>query len=264
MQQKYCDHGRSRALLTMTRPTPRPRKSCGSGGNPRNASIFSRREQFHRHGRGFGEPTDIFGRIEPDMGGHGADEQVPGRAQALHADSLALQIRDAPDAIPREQFEAADMQAADDRDRHAGIDRHEILRRKGRREVLFAASELACHPLKGDLHEADIGEALGPQELLGDELGRDADAGILRQPDAGGLQLAFLRKRAAAAQQARDARRSERGKKPTTGLRDVHHSSPYYSAARSGLQKEADVFQKTITYHDAARHCCAARFRPGL
>src|SRR5262249_16306184 len=40
MQQKYCDQGRSVALLKMTRPTLRLRNSCGSGGKPRNAAIF--------------------------------------------------------------------------------------------------------------------------------------------------------------------------------------------------------------------------------
>src|SRR5471032_1744286 len=40
MQQKYCDHGRSIALLKITRPMLRARNSCGSGGKPRNASIF--------------------------------------------------------------------------------------------------------------------------------------------------------------------------------------------------------------------------------
>src|ERR1700756_6060783 len=40
MQQKYCDHGRSIALLKITWPILRARNSCGSGGSPRNASIF--------------------------------------------------------------------------------------------------------------------------------------------------------------------------------------------------------------------------------
>src|SRR5262249_52470119 len=39
-QQKYWDHGRSRTLLTITRPTFRPRNSCGWGGSQRKASIF--------------------------------------------------------------------------------------------------------------------------------------------------------------------------------------------------------------------------------
>src|SRR5215471_11251152 len=40
MQQKYCDHGRSVELLKITWPMLRARKSCGSGGQPTNASIF--------------------------------------------------------------------------------------------------------------------------------------------------------------------------------------------------------------------------------
>src|ERR1700721_3328213 len=39
-QQKYCDQGRSTELLTTTWPMLRARNSCGSGGKPRNASIF--------------------------------------------------------------------------------------------------------------------------------------------------------------------------------------------------------------------------------
>src|SRR5215469_7785682 len=40
MQQKYCDHGRSMAVLTSTCPTCASRNCCGSGGKPRNASIL--------------------------------------------------------------------------------------------------------------------------------------------------------------------------------------------------------------------------------
>ena len=42
---------------------------------------------------------------------------------ALHADFLALQIRDAANALIRKQFEAADVHACHDRDGLAGIDR---------------------------------------------------------------------------------------------------------------------------------------------
>src|SRR6516162_325739 len=40
MQQKYCDHGRSKVLSTITWPTCRARRSCGWGGKLRTASIF--------------------------------------------------------------------------------------------------------------------------------------------------------------------------------------------------------------------------------
>ena len=39
-----------------------------------------------------------FSRVEADIGGHRAHEQMLGRAQALHADMLAPEIRDAADA----------------------------------------------------------------------------------------------------------------------------------------------------------------------
>ena len=44
-------------------------------------------------------------------------------AQGLHADALALQVRDAADALVREQLEASRVHAGQERDRIAGIDR---------------------------------------------------------------------------------------------------------------------------------------------
>ena len=66
MQQKYCDHGRSTALLTMTWPMRRARSSWGSGGNPRNASILpSMNSSF---GLTFGSVTHgVSVGVEPDM-----------------------------------------------------------------------------------------------------------------------------------------------------------------------------------------------------
>src|SRR2546430_16362543 len=46
MQQKYCDHGRSVALFTTTRPTFFARSSCGIGGKPRKASILPSARSF--------------------------------------------------------------------------------------------------------------------------------------------------------------------------------------------------------------------------
>ena len=40
MQQKYWSQGRSCAVLTITRPLFFARKSCGCGGNARNASTL--------------------------------------------------------------------------------------------------------------------------------------------------------------------------------------------------------------------------------
>jgi hypothetical protein len=66
--------------------------------------------------------VDLLGRIQPDMGGDDAQENVLARADTLHADVLALEIGNATDAFFGKDFEAADVLAADDCNRFAGID----------------------------------------------------------------------------------------------------------------------------------------------
>jgi hypothetical protein len=56
------------------------------------------------------------------MGGDDAQENVLARADTLHADVLALEIGNATDAFFGKDFEAADVLAADDCNRFAGID----------------------------------------------------------------------------------------------------------------------------------------------
>ena len=67
-------------------------------------------------------PLNILGRIEPDMGGDDAQENVLAGADTLHADVLTLEIGDATDAVSSKDFEAPDVLPAHDRDRVAGID----------------------------------------------------------------------------------------------------------------------------------------------
>ena len=67
-------------------------------------------------------PLNILGRIEPDMGGDDAQENVLARADTLHADVLTLEVQDAADAFSCKNFEAADVLAAQNGDRFAGID----------------------------------------------------------------------------------------------------------------------------------------------
>src|SRR5262249_47262536 len=86
---------------------------------------LARGEQLNRPRRGASDPAYILARVEPDMGDHGAQEQMWARAQTLHTDALALEIGDAADAFAREQLEATDMLPADDRDWLTGIDRDE-------------------------------------------------------------------------------------------------------------------------------------------
>ena len=114
------------------------------------------------------------------MRGHGRQEDVRGRAQVRHAHGLALEVGDAADAFGREQLEAADVHAGDDRDLFAGLDRDEQRRREVQREVDLAAGDQFRLPGAGvGHHVADVGEAFLLQQLLGDVLGRDADAAAL-------------------------------------------------------------------------------------
>ena len=59
------------------------------------------REQLDRLDRWVGayDPADVLDRIEPDMGSHRREEHVRARPQALHANTAALQIGDAPDVL---------------------------------------------------------------------------------------------------------------------------------------------------------------------
>jgi hypothetical protein len=63
--------------------------------------------------------VNVLGRIKPDVG---SQENVLARADGLHAHVLTFEIRDATDALSGKNFEAADVLAADDRDRFASID----------------------------------------------------------------------------------------------------------------------------------------------
>ena len=56
------------------------------------------------------------------MGGDDAQENVLARADTLHADVLTLEVQDAADAFSCKNFEAADVVAAQNGDRFAGID----------------------------------------------------------------------------------------------------------------------------------------------
>src|SRR5262249_52591292 len=83
-----------------------------------------------RGDRRTGYPFDVFGGVEPDIGGHGRQEHMGRGAQDWYSDRLALEVGDGADAIGREQLEAADMHPGDDGDLFASVDRDEPERRK--------------------------------------------------------------------------------------------------------------------------------------
>ena len=83
MQQKYCDHGLSVAVLRITRPILRARSSCGSGGKPRKASTLPSANSSMGVPSGLGSTQSMSGlRVEPDVGRHDRQIQVAARAAA--------------------------------------------------------------------------------------------------------------------------------------------------------------------------------------
>jgi len=57
------------------------------------------------------------------MGSHHCHEQGPGRSHGTHAHALTLQVGDVSDTFSAEQLVTADMDASQQRDRIAGVDR---------------------------------------------------------------------------------------------------------------------------------------------
>jgi hypothetical protein len=61
------------------------------------------------------------------MSGQHGHEQGPSRSHSSDTHTLAPQVGDAADTLPAEQFVAADMDASQQRDRIASVDRRNII-----------------------------------------------------------------------------------------------------------------------------------------
>src|SRR5215471_5360992 len=62
------------------------------GRKPEKRIDLSVGEKLHRPGRGARHPMNVLGRIEPDMGGHDAQENVLARIEIQHTDVLSLEV----------------------------------------------------------------------------------------------------------------------------------------------------------------------------
>jgi len=123
---------------------------------------------------------DILQRVETDMSGHRGHEGVRAFARGLDTDALALQVTDAADFVFCEQFVAANMHPAQHRERSALIDGLDDPRREIQGEIRLAASDL-LREFNGRpvVDVANLGKAFGAQQLLGEVLRSNADAGKL-------------------------------------------------------------------------------------
>src|ERR1700722_367049 len=110
VQQKYCDHGRSTALLRITWPVLRARSSCAQGGKVMNASILP----FVRRSFLLAPPMAIqlmsLAGSSPTLAAMILRKKYDARVRRVAgAYGLALQIDDAADRFVGEQLETSWM-----------------------------------------------------------------------------------------------------------------------------------------------------------
>ena len=179
MQQKYCDHGRSCMLLTMTWPILLGAQFLRLGRKAEEGIDLALHEQVDRFDV-TRDPVDVLEGIEADIGRHCGHEDMRVRSEILsNADRLALQIENAVDAFVREQLVAADMHAGEHLDRGAP-DRSEWRRAvaKSMTKSMSPRASIAIDAKAGLLVDIlEVRKALGADQLFGDELRRDADPG---------------------------------------------------------------------------------------
>jgi hypothetical protein len=97
---------------------------------------------------------------------------VCGESQPTHGDALPLQVPDCADPLGSEQLEAADVHAAQDRDRVTRVYMHDQHRGEVVADVSRAGGQTFVEPaglLVGDI--VHLGEALGSEELFRHVLG---------------------------------------------------------------------------------------------
>ena len=128
--------------------------------------------------------------IDPDFRSHDGDEQVRGfAAHRRHRDTLSLEVRDATDAFVTEQSEAACMDAGQDRDRDAAINRGRQGRRKIQSEIQPTAADRLRKVTRAHRDIANIGKTLGAQQFADDPHRSDTypAQGGFRQTDRWGF-----------------------------------------------------------------------------
>jgi hypothetical protein len=106
-----------------------------------------------------------------------------GGSQLGDGDRLALEVADRADALGPEELVAADVDPGQENDRRAGIHLHDEGRDERHADVDLAVGEGLVDRGRSELDVLHVAEPLGAQQLLGHVLGRDTDAGNLREPD---------------------------------------------------------------------------------
>jgi hypothetical protein len=150
------------------------------------ASILASARSFLL-GRRLNDPLDVLPRIEADVGHHHRGEDVVRVAKFGHGDLATPQIADSTDALAAEEFVAADVHSPQEHDRLAGVDQQNEVGAVVHGDIDLSGGERFHGPAGRALPDQvlRVTEALGLEQLLGDELGRGAERRNLAQSKAG-------------------------------------------------------------------------------
>src|SRR5215831_2086164 len=134
------------------------------------------------------DPLDVLQGMEPHVGGHGRDEGVTVVPEKGHRDLLALEVPDGTHPIRPEQLVAARMQSAEHDKRFPSLEVEDESRGGiGTNVSLSGAEHLAWYEGSFELYVLHVGEPLGPQELLSDVHGCQADRRLPDEPNSSRL-----------------------------------------------------------------------------
>jgi hypothetical protein len=134
-------------------------------------------EQLHRVEGPAVDPVEILAGVEPDLRGHQREQRLAAQSWHRDPDTLPLEIRKAAEILFAQDLVAADMQAGQDSDPEAAVDRGDVVHGKILTEISFSARDrFFGRVIIRRVDIADIGETLGAEQLRRDFLGGEADA----------------------------------------------------------------------------------------
>ena len=158
-------------------------------------------------------PTEICGRIEPDQTRHDAHQRLlSGIIVVACANGPTLQVAKRPDFLFPKDLEAPEMQAAQDRQRYAGIHTHDQRWRKLPAEIDFAMCNHIRNNIRfggigstqmgfGGVDILDIGKTLGVQQFL-EHLRGQAGGAVFFEANCGDFRWRLGSERSSAAEEA--------------------------------------------------------------
>ena len=138
----------------------------GIGRKPDEGIDFAGLEQVDLVDVRIGDPGDVLGGIEADIGGHGTHQQIIGGEAnwSGHGYPLAPQIRDGLYAVVGTQFEASHMDAGERGQGPASIHKGQEIDRGLHAEIDVAIRQ---HRYAGRRHIPNLGKSFLVKELLG-------------------------------------------------------------------------------------------------